>query len=435
MRMRKIVAADKNLKASVADGSAWSVMQGIGDNFIAVFAVFIKASEFQIGLLTTLAHLSACATQLLGSGVLKIYRNRLRLIVGSTITQSLCWVFLALLSLFHEHFHYSAHILAFLYPLTFAVGIFSTPIWVSLLGDLIPAEIRGRFFGFRNRALIIALLLTVILAGWVLEYFREINAAKWGFFIIFMTAALARGLSTYYLTRHDNPAFTYQSNPDFNLKNFFRLMPRTNFGKFVIFVGFFLFSSFLMSPFVVVMILRELHWTYTEYSLFVIASLLSQILILNRWGSMSDLFGNKLVLALSSIAVILVPFGYFVSLSTGWIIFLNFIAGIGWSGFNLAIANFLYDAVKPENRAKCHAYQGLVNSLATLSGAFVGALLLENFQVYFLNTTPYLILFTLSGLLRLSAIFWGVPRFREVREVKGYQEHPLVRVLLSKVSK
>jgi MFS family permease len=99
--------------------------------------------------------------------------------------------------------------------------------------------------------------------------------------------------------------------------------------------------------------------------------------------------------------------------------------GFVWSGFSLASANFLFDAVTPPKRARCVAYQGLVNGfftfLGSLAGGYAAIHLPGRFSLGPWTWEPAFILpviFLISGLIRLIATSILLTKFKEVRPVE-----------------
>ena len=72
------VKVKKSLKYSIWDGSFASAMVGFGESFFSAFAIFLKASNFQISLLGSLPRAMGSFVQLYSSKLLKIFGTRKR---------------------------------------------------------------------------------------------------------------------------------------------------------------------------------------------------------------------------------------------------------------------------------------------------------------------------------------------------------------------
>jgi MFS family permease len=112
---------------------------------------------------------------------------------------------------------------------------------------------------------------------------------------------------------------------------------------------------------------------------------------------------------------------------------IQFYSGFMWAGFNLAAANFMFDAVSAPKRARCAAYQALVNGAFVCAGTLLGGFLAGNVASplpalpWLPNpASPLLFLFFLSGIVRVFAAAYFLPRVREVREVERIRHRELV---------
>jgi len=125
------------------------------------------------------------------------------------------------------------------------------------------------------------------------------------------------------------------------------------------------------------------------------------------------------------------------TLSTNYFFLLGVqvIAGMAWSGFSIGAQNFMYDAVSPGKRARISAYSSVLNGVFTLvGGTLLGAWLanslpsayrLGSFSAAFISPLPGV--FIVSAFLRalVAAVF--LPLFREVRETERI--HPVALLL------
>src|SRR3989344_2140532 len=77
----------KSLKYSIWDGSFASAMVGFGESFFSAFAIFLKASNFQISLLGSLPRAMGSFVQLYSSKLLKIFGTRKRFLCFFVLLQ------------------------------------------------------------------------------------------------------------------------------------------------------------------------------------------------------------------------------------------------------------------------------------------------------------------------------------------------------------
>ena len=135
--------------------------------------------------------------------------------------------------------------------------------------------------------------------------------------------------------------------------------------------------------------------------------------------------GNKKILNLCGWGMALIPVLWLGSSDIFYLILIQIYGGIIWSGFNLAVANFLFDAVTPPKRARCVAYQGLMNGFAVLTGSLLGGITAGHLPnsisigpVVWHPASMLLMVFLISGVIRFIAAYIFLRKFREVRDVE-----------------
>jgi MFS family permease len=307
------------------------------------------------------------------------------------------------------------------------------PVWNSLIGDLVPAGIRGRFFGDRNSLTGISSFIYLILAGVILHLFKKGGMAATGFLIIFSAAFLARLNSVRWLSKYEDPEFHLAPDQAFTFRQFLRRSPYSNFAKFVFFVGAINFGTAFSAPYFALYMLRDLGFSYVQFTVVVGMSMVTQFLTFRYWGVLSDRFGNKKILNLCGWGVGLVPILWLVSPAMLYLMVIQIYGGLVWSGFSLAVANFIFDAVTPPKRARCVAYNGLVNGVFVLAGSLLGGYaaghLPRSFSLGSWTWEPpfmLTVIFLISGLMRLVAAGIFLPKFKEVRSVEPIRNRDLL---------
>ena len=70
----------------------------------------------------------------------------------------------------------------------------------------------------------------------------------------------------------------------------------------------------------------------------------------------------------------MIPILWLFSADFYYLVIVQALTGLVWAGFNLSAANFLFDAVSPPKRARCVAYQALVNATFVFAGSLLGGI-------------------------------------------------------------
>jgi MFS family permease len=422
-----------SIKASIKDGVSNAVMLGCGESYFNAFSIFLRASTLQVGLLATLPQLFGAIMQWLGALNLdRLRRRRLVIILGAS-TQAVTLLPMALLPFLFGRNDLLIPFLLILMMIYYGANGYVVPAWNSLIGDLVKPAERGLFFGHRNMLTGMSTFLSLSLAGLILYFFEKAGIPETGFLVAFTAAFIARLNSARWLSRYDDPEFLVSPDQVFTFRQFLRRSPHSNFAKFVFFIGAVNLGVAFSAPYFALYMLRDLGFSYIEYTVVIAVSTITQFLTFRYWGSLSDRFGNKKILNVCGWGVGLVPILWLFSSHILYLMAIQVFGGLVWSGFNLASANFIFDAVTPPKRARCVAYQGLVNGVLVFIGSLLGGYaaghLPQSLDLGMWTWRPpfmLLMVFLISGIMRLAAAALFLPKFKEVRSVEAIGHGELV---------
>ena len=100
-------------------------------------------------------------------------------------------------------------------------------------------------------------------------------------------------------------------------------------------------------------------------------SVFVQFLTLHTWGRIADVYGNRLILMVTSISLPVVPLLWLVADDFWFLMTIQGLAGLSWAGFTLSAGNLLYELVPTTRRAAYVAF----HNVGTAAGVFVGAMI------------------------------------------------------------
>lgn len=422
-----------SLEASVRDGVSHALMLGAGETYLGPFGIFLQATTLQIGILASLPQLFGAVMQWASAQAMDRVRSRRRLIVTGAIFQASLWAPISVLPFLLGVGTPSILCLIGLVTLYHGLNGIIVPVWNSLIGDLVPAGVRGSFFGGRSRLTGASTFLALVCAGAVLSGFERENQLQWGYLAIFLTACLSKLNSARWLSRHEDPPAHFHPEQVFTFRQFIRRSPHSNFAKFAFFVGGINLGVAFSAPFFALYMLRDLKISYLEFTMVTAVMVITQFLTFKSWGRLSDRFGNKKILNVCGWGVCIVPMLWLFSPNLLYLMAIQAYGGFTWAGFSLAASNFMFDAVSPPKRARCVAYQGLINGFSVFAGALAGGYLAGHLpQTLAIGTwiwTPtsvLLFIFLISGIMRLIAAALFLPRFKEVRTVEPIRHRDLI---------
>lgn len=413
----------KSLDYSIKEGSAYSIMAGMGENYFSTFAIALKASNSEIALLSSIPQLLGSGFQLLSAELVDKFKNRKSVMIASALIQA--FVYLPILLIPFIFSSNAAVMLIAFVALYQILGNFISPPWNSLMGDLVPENERGNFFGKRSRLIGITIFLSFITAGIILNRFHDSNVF-YGFAIIFIIAMIARLFSAYYFQRMYEPPYEPVNDVKLGFKEFASNLMGSQFGKFTLYLFLINFAVYISNPFFIVYMFRTLNFSYLQFVIVTAANVIVTYTTMYYWGKNSDVFGNMKIMTITGWLIFLNPLLWLLPFGFWYILFVQMWTGFVWAGFQISTTNFIFDNVKPEIRAKMIANFNFLMGIAVFLGATSGGLLVT---YVFLSPWIFLsnvqILFMISGLLRLitSSLFLG--KFKEMREVAPSESNSL----------
>jgi len=419
----KKARVEDSLRHSLKDAGAYAAMIGVGETYFSAFALSLHATTQQIGVLASVPTMLASFVQLLSAWVGKRTGHRKLLVLAGASVQAFALLPIALLPLlFPQH---AVPLLIAAIALYHCGAHFATPQWGSMMGDIVPPQRRGRFFAQRTRIVSLVTFLALVAGGILLHLMDSVGRVQNAFLLLFAVAILARMLSVYHLSRmHDMPGNVAALEVPVS-KAWWQRLRESNFARFSIFFALMQASVAISSPFFTVYILRDLEFTYVQFMANTGMSVFAQFLTLNRWGRISDVFGNRRILATTGVLLPLMPLLWLFSANPWYLLFVQLVSGFAWAGFTLSAGNFLYDLIARDKRATFLAVHNVLASIGIFVGATLGGLLgaylpsqADLFGKLYEWGSPLLGVFAISALARMLVALVLLPKIREVRRVR-----------------
>ncbi|MBU1261477.1 MFS transporter [bacterium] len=422
--MKKKGKIRTSLRFSLIDGIFAASMIGLITNYITPYALALKATNSQIGILVAFPSLIAAFVQLKSADLVDRAKSRKKIVNTFVLLQGLTFIPIILIPYL---FKWQGVLFLIIFVALFtSFGAIAFPAWASLMSDYIPHKSRGRYFGWRSKIMGIITVLAGFLAGIILHITK--GNIFIGFSIIFGLALVTRLLSLYFLTKMSELPFKVKNEAYFSFLDFIKRIRESNFAMFTLFVASFNFCVSLASPFFSVFMLRDLGFSYLTYTVVITTITITHILFIDRWGKEADRVGNIKCLRATSIVAVILPALWIINHSPFYLIFIQMIGGLVWSGFTLCAINFIYDSAVPEKRARCVAYFSFCNGLAICLGALLGGGLV--------NILPHLFgykllsLFLLSSILRLFVVLFFLGKIQDVKKIKPISSRDLFYSIL-----
>ncbi|MGE5308098.1 MAG: MFS transporter [Deltaproteobacteria bacterium] len=401
-----------SLNASWKEGVITQVMIGILDYYLTPFALFLNANTQQIGFLTAIPNLLSSVSQLFVMFGVKVLGSRLKLIKIGVGTQAVLLIPVALLALLPVPA--KVPILIALVAIYRILGSQIGPAWGSLVSDYLAPEQRGRYFGWRQRAVGLAGILGVSFWGLMLYLFKNMTSMAWSFAMLFSAAFIFRFISYRFIAQmHDLPMHHETTASKISFLTFFARFRESNFAKFIFYVTSMTFATQLCAPFFSVHMLRDLHFSYLSYMAVNLASVCASLIAWPIWGRHADVVGNAKVLKETGLLIPVIPILWMFATTPWQLVAVEFLSGLLFSGFTLSTTNFIYDSCSSSRRVFCLIYYNLLNGVSLFFAASLGGFLSSH--LYPLLGYPLVTLFLISAILRLCSNLFLSRHFEEVR--------------------
>ena len=263
--------------------------------------------------------------------------------------------------------------------------------------------------------------VSLVAAGVILNAFDLSGRTYAGFTIIFAAACIARAVSVYHLTWLHEPD-DGTPPPELHISHWWQSLVETGAVRFSIYYALMNAAVGISAPFFAVYMLRDLELSYLAYMVLAGTSVFTQFLTLATWGRVADIYGNRLILQVTSMSLPVVPLLWLVTDEFWYLIFCQAVSGFSWSGFTLASGNLLYELVPRSRRAAYVAFHNVGMASGVFSGAMLGAglvLVLPVRSVFVSDSgivSNLLWIFALSGTLRAIIALFLARRVREMRK-------------------
>ena len=399
--------ARRSMRHSILDGTFYSLMTGFADAYITPFAISLRASNFQIGMLNSAPALANSVGQPIGARLSEKFRNRRAVLLPFALLHRFMWIPILLVPLALGARIELVIFFFLLYQLFLALSV---PAWASTMSDIVPPEERGRYFGARNKITGSAAFLATLLGGALLAFYGSGN----GFVLLFAIAAVSGFVSFTYLARVHDPPYRLTREKRGMLDFLFSLYDK----KLAYFAAYMCVISFAVtfsSGYFTAYMLRDLKMDYMTYALISSVMTLATFLSQPYWGKIADKFGTRATLVASGFLIPLVPFLWLFSQNFYYIALIQIIAGFSWAGYNLSTFNYILDSAPSANKTRHIANFNSINNTFAFLGAGAGALVATAVaDSNFIGLYGLQLVFLTTGITRLLAL----PLLVRVREVR-----------------
>jgi len=369
--------------------------------FLTGYLLLLGANSFQIGLVLALPTLLNLI-QIPAAFWMQRFTNRK---LGLTIFAGINRIFWSLTGavpfLVGEHYYFAVYF-AF-YLIAFLGNSIGSVIWTSLIADMVPAQVRGQYFGIRNTMLYGVYSLSLFLGGYILKQVPGMD----GYHIIFILAGAACVLNIATMALYPNPPM--EKSPSPNLKLMIK-KPFANpmFAKSIAFITVWQFLQTLVVPLFSYIMLSVMGLGEFIVSLLTIVQTVSMMFGFYVWGRLNARIpARKLLLFTFPIiaGACVLWSGTLIIPAVAVLVVIHMLLGIGLGGNQMLLFNFLIGDTPKSERPMYVAVFSAITGVAAFLGPTIGGYLFKLirdfpqwFQVTGMTTSVGIILLLFAGL-------------------------------------
>ncbi len=381
------------------DGLFASISDSFYISFVPLFALAFGATNGQIGWLTAVANLLGALAFLPGARLVERVgkRNPVVIWTGGTVMRLTLLVF-ALFPFFVEQPQVAIILIIILEGIRSFAGNLGNPAWTALVADLVPDNLRGRYFGGRNFAMGLAALLVAPLAGRLISMGNNLTTTDvFGYQLVFFFGFLFGMVSTYLFYRIGEPPSRVAPVTEIDHGSVLQIV-RSSPGYVGLVASAFVWNMGLQvaAPFFNVFLVSELGASAATVGLLAAVAGLTALLGQRYFGRTLDTKGSFWVMRVTGFLIPFAPIAW-MFVTTPWqVVPINTVVGFLWAGYNLANFNLLLDMTPDSYRPRAVAlYQTAVFSSA-VAGPLLGG--------YLADAIGYQVIFFISGAVRMLGI-------------------------------
>jgi len=426
----------RNLSSSVTDAIAYCVMVGVGETYLAAFALALGVSETMAGLIATVPILGGATLQLIVPRLVKrIGSNRRTVVLFSTI-QAMSFIPLAIGAFVGRMPVWALFITATVY---WGAALACGPPWNTWMESLVPGRIRARYFARRSRLSQVAVFLGLVGAGLLLQFGRETDQILTMFAILFALAAVMRFVSTAFLARQSEDRLDHATTRLVSPLELIKRMAGRADGQLIAYMLAVQVAIQISGPYFTPYMLGRLEFSYRQYLLLLAVSFVAKFLAFPMWGRVAQSLGAQRLLWIGGVGILPMSALWMISPSVPFLVAVQLLSGVVWAAYDLGVFLLIFENIGAKERTSVLTSYNFANALAMVGGSLLGGAILHAMHE---STYGYMTLFGLSAVVRLFTLLllWKVTaesrhpaamdlRSLAVRPQLGGIERPVFTVL------
>lgn len=405
----------RGLLTSIMEGIPATIIGNLlGGPILTIFIIYLGGSSQEVGLAFAIPAL-ANIFQLVAAFYMQRFSNRRLLLTLSGVIHRALWVATGLIPfLVPEEQRVTVFIGMFM--LSFLANSTASVFWTSIIADMVPVQVRGRYFGIRNTVHWAVASISLLVGGQILEQFNEQTA----FIILYAGSAVCTVWNAFELWRYPNPPFE-RSKESSSAALFLKPIKDYGYMKATIFISLFILLQNIAVPLFSFVMLETLHISKWWITVITTVQMVVMMLSYYYWGTMNTRFATRTLLlwtlpiiALSCLLwagieilpVLLVLIGVHIAL------------GFGTGGYNLLIFNFIIGDTPKADRPMYVAVFSALTGATGFIGPLLGGMIYKRVEDSPIWLQSYGVTFMIGAALLILSLTIGPLVLREARQTR-----------------
>ena len=323
----------RDLQASVGDATAYGGMVGLGETYLATFALAVGLGELMAGLVGSVPLVAGGIMQMISPWAIRKLGSHKRWVVICAGLQALVFVPLFLAAWWGTISGPAILAVATLY---WAAGLATGPAWNTWIGTLVPPLVRPRFFALRTRSQQAAVFAGFLIGGIALEWAAGRDCVLAVYAGLFAAAGICRLVSAWALSRQSEPVPIPSRMRRIPLRELLGHLRGKSGGQLLLYLVAVQAAVQMAGPFFTPFMFRKLNIGYGHFVALISVAFLVKIVAFPIWGRVAHSVGARKLLWIGGWGIVPMSASWVVSQNFAWLLFVQMAGGVFWAAYELA---------------------------------------------------------------------------------------------------
>ncbi|RKP53916.1 MFS transporter [Cohnella endophytica] len=364
----------RSLRISLIEGIPANILGNLlGGPLQTVYLTYLGFTAFHIGLVLAIPPF-ALLIQIIIAFAMQSWQNRRFYVTLFGVVHRTLWVATGLIPLAFANDAWIPVYIA-VWFVSMISGQAGGVIWTSLMADVVPTAIRGKYFGIRNTIHWAVVCLTLFAGGQLMEW---LPGPK-GFTVLFAISAACVFWNGWALSRYPNPPFQ-PSESGRSMRMFVRPFADRRFLSATLFISTFILLQNVVIPLFSYIMLEIMDMSTSKVTLIIMLQNIVMMVSYYYWGVLNSRYSTNTLLLWTFpliAASCAVWAGMAILPAILILIVVHALLGFGFAGYNLLVFNFLIGDSPKSERPMYVAVFSALTGIAGFIGPIAGGWLFD----------------------------------------------------------